>query len=49
MLYHDFDPATFREVPHTHADFEVPEVCKTTRYKCYAPGGRRRLSDDGPW
>ena len=39
MLWHDYDPATFKATPHSADEFAVPQVCKTTTVSCSAPGG----------
>lgn len=44
MLWHDYDPATFKSTPHTASDFAVPDVCLKTTTSCAAPGGRRALT-----
>lgn len=38
VLYHDFDPATFKNATFTQSDFEVPDVCKNTKVSCSIPG-----------
>jgi hypothetical protein len=38
VLYHDFDPATFKNATFTQADFTVPDVCKNTKISCSIPG-----------
>ena len=37
VLWHDYDPATFKATPHTAAEFDIPDVCKTTQVVCSAP------------
>ena len=39
VLYHDYDPATFKATDHTEEDFAVPDVCKKTIVDCSGPGG----------
>jgi hypothetical protein len=39
VLYHDFDPATFKNASFTQADFDVPDICKSTTVSCSIPGG----------
>jgi hypothetical protein len=39
MLWHDYNPASFRAVEHTAAEFAVPQVCLETTVSCSAPGG----------
>lgn len=39
MLWHDYDPATFKAASFSKTDFTVPDVCKTTTTSCSAPGG----------
>jgi len=43
VLYHDFDPATFKNATFTQSDFEVPDVCKTTTVSCAIPGGSTEI------
>ena len=46
VIYHDFDPSSFRNASHTADEFAIPEVCKTTHTDCAAPspfGPGRRL------
>jgi len=38
VLYHDFDPATFKNASFTKSDFTVPDVCKNTKVSCSIPG-----------
>jgi len=38
VLYHDFDPATFKNASFTQADFTVPDICKNTKNSCSIPG-----------
>jgi len=38
VLYHDFDPATFKNATFTQSDFDVPDICKNTTVSCVAPG-----------
>jgi hypothetical protein len=77
VLWHDYEPATFKATPHSAseardsrsnawpalaailircetprvrsllAQFEVPQVCKTTTVSCAAPDIGRRLGADG--
>jgi hypothetical protein len=39
VLYHDFDPATFKNATYTKSDFEVPDICANTKVSCSIPGG----------
>jgi len=39
VLYHDYDPATFKATDHTKDEFAVPDVCKNTVVDCSGPGG----------
>jgi len=39
VLYHDFDPSTFKNATFTQSDFTVPDVCKNTTVSCSIPGG----------
>merc|ERR1712039_597282 len=39
VLYHDFDPAPFKNASFTQADFDVPDICKSTTVSCSIPGG----------
>jgi len=47
VLWHDYEPATFKATPHSASEFEVPQVCKTTTVSCAAPDIGRRLGADG--
>jgi hypothetical protein len=38
VLYHDFDPATFKNASFTKSDFTVPDICKNTKVSCSIPG-----------
>jgi hypothetical protein len=46
VLYHDYDPSTFKATPHTESEFDLPDVCKTTTVSCAAPDIGRRLSSE---
>jgi hypothetical protein len=39
VLYHDFDPSTFKNATFTSSDFEIPDICKSTSVSCTIPGG----------
>jgi hypothetical protein len=39
VLYHDFDPSTFKNATFTQSDYAVPDVCKSTTVSCAIPGG----------
>ena len=39
VLYHDYDPATFKATAHDKEEFAVPDVCLKTTTSCAAPGG----------
>jgi len=43
VLYHDFDPATFKNASFTQSDFVVPDVCKSTTISCSIPGATAQI------
>jgi len=43
VLYHDFDPATFKNASFAASDFTVPEICKNTKVSCAIPGGSSEI------
>jgi len=38
VLYHDFDPTTFKNATFAQSDFQVPDVCTNTKVSCSIPG-----------
>jgi len=39
VLYHDFDPSTFKNATFAQSDFEVPDICTSSTVSCTIPGG----------
>jgi len=43
VLYHDWDPAQWKNATFTKSDFVVPDVCKSTKYSCSIPGDNAQM------